>query len=712
MKKTFRLLVLILSLMMAACGGGGGGGGPVSANNANLSGLTVSDGTLSPAFNADTTSYSVEVAAGVASISVTPTAESGNASITVNGTAVTSGSASEDITLSTGANTITIIVTAEDGTTTKTYTITVTKLAPAEPSNNANLAGLTLSQGTLAPSFSANTTSYSAEVQYNIASLTVTPTAAGVNASITVNGTAVSSGSASGSITLNTGANTITVLVTAEDGTTTKTYTVTVTKLVEPSHNADLASLTLSQGTLSPVFSSATMTYTAEVPYGTASITVTPTAAGVSASITVNGTPVSSGTATNITLNTGANTITVLVTAEDGMTPKTYTVTVTVKASVIDLPRTGQTTCYDAAGAVISCGTTTGQGQDGALQKGVAWPDPRFTVASSGTGTVVTDNLTGLMWTGDPTLTPLCSGATTTLTWQGALDYVSCLNTNSYLGHNDWRLPNRKELRSLVNYGQTNSAAWLNTQGFSNVQAAHYWSSSTDVALSTALALFVNMNDGWAALHTKTTYNDYVWPVRSGQGAYASADLPRTGQTTCYDAAGAVISCATTTGQGQDGALQKGVAWPDPRFTVASSGTGTVVTDNLTGLMWAGDPTLTAPCSSATTTTWQGALDYAACLNANSYLEHNDWRLPNVNELESLVHAEFTKETTCSGACTTNAAWLNSLGFSNVQATHYWSSSTYASLKSVAWIVHMQIGYVPAFNKTDNYCVWPVRGGQ
>ena len=101
----------------------------------------------------------------------------------------------------------------------------------------------------------------------------------------------------------------------------------------------------------------------------------------------------------------------------------------------------------------------------------------------------------------------------------------------------------------------------------------------------------------------------------------ATLDLPRTGQTLCYDATGAEISC---TGTGQDGELQLGIEWPNPRFDAA----GGCVTDNLTGLMWVASPTITH-------TTWQGALDYANSLDLCGY---QDWRLPNVNELLSLVN--------------------------------------------------------------------------
>ncbi|MEJ7627581.1 MAG: cadherin-like beta sandwich domain-containing protein [Ferruginibacter sp.] len=97
-------------------------------------------------------------------------------------------------------------------------------------SNNADLSNLTLSSGLLSPTFTSNTTSYTASVANSVSSLTVTPTSSQASATITVNGIAVTSGSPSGSISLNVGTNTITTVVTAEDGITTKTYTVTVTR--------------------------------------------------------------------------------------------------------------------------------------------------------------------------------------------------------------------------------------------------------------------------------------------------------------------------------------------------------------------------------------------------------------------------------------------------------------------------------------------------
>jgi len=144
------------------------------------------------------------------------------------------------------------------------------------------------------------------------------------------------------------------------------------------------------------------------------------------------------------------------------------------------------------------------------------------------------------------------------------------------------------------------------------------------------------VNDKPLSLKGKQSFNTllslllllFSFPLTSFAG---SVQLPQTGQKTCYDINGVVILCP---GTGQDGDIQAGVAWPNPRFIDNSDGT---VTDQLTGLMWTQDGNAPGPavCSPAITKTWQGALDYVACLNTNAYLGYTDWRLPNVNELES-----------------------------------------------------------------------------
>ncbi|MCX6185832.1 MAG: cadherin-like beta sandwich domain-containing protein [Bacteroidetes bacterium] len=209
----------------------------VYSNNANLSALSLSNGTLSPNFNLSTISYTTSVANSISSITVTPTKLDANASIQVrvNGgtyASVISGSASSSLSLNVGSNTLDVKVTAQDGSTIKTYTITLSRLA----SNNSNLSALTISSGTLTPSFIASTFSYSVSVINSVSSVTVTPTKSDANATIQVrinNGsyTTVVSGSSSSALALNVGSNTVDAKVTAQDGTTIQTYTITVSRL-------------------------------------------------------------------------------------------------------------------------------------------------------------------------------------------------------------------------------------------------------------------------------------------------------------------------------------------------------------------------------------------------------------------------------------------------------------------------------------------------
>jgi len=341
------------------------------------------------------------------------------------------------------------------------------------------------------------------------------------------------------------------------------------------------------------------------------------------------------------------------------------------------LPRTGQTTSYAA-------------GDDGAIQAGVAWPSPRFTDNGDQT---ITDRLTGLMWTkdaGTPTV-GACSGGTKT--WQDALDYVACLNSNEYLGHNDWRLPNINELKSLVKADQANLYTWLGAQGFTNVQAEFYWSSST-YAIDTIGAWLIHMCLGYVNFNVVKSYSFYVWPVRDEQHGIIS--LPKTGQTTSYAA-------------GDDGAIKAGVEWPSQRFVDSGDQT---ITDKLTGLMWTKDSDAPGPsaCNPETTKTWQAALNYVACLNSNNYLGHNDWRLPNINELKSLINVGQTN----------SASYLTTEGFTNVQPDYYWTSTSVATDTAHAigtnraWGVSLWTGYVENGNKDssgDLLYVWPVRGG-
>ena len=158
------------------------------------------------------------------------------------------------------------------------------------------------------------------------------------------------------------------------------------------------------------------------------------------------------------------------------------------------IPKTGQSVSYRTR-------------DDGGLQTGVAWPTPRFTVITTGAAQTVLDNLTGLEWVKAPHSLSGNSGATN---WNVAVDFC---NNLVYAGPSSWRLPSRKELMSLMDYGQY-SPALPAGHPFAGVQS-YYWS-GTSVAGYTAGAWSADMAGGDEFNFDKASYY-YVWPVRGGQ---------------------------------------------------------------------------------------------------------------------------------------------------------------------------------------------------
>jgi len=297
----------------------------VASSNDKLALLKISKGIFAPAFSAGNLSYTDAVGNLISSVTVTPTAADPTATIQVNGTTVASGTASKPINVPFGTSTINVKVTAQNGTTSQTYTIAVSRPA----NSNADLSSLKMSSGRFSWPFDRNVTSYTDTVGNVKTTVKVIPTTLDTGARVTVNGIPVISGTESSPVSLAFGHNTILVKVAAEDGKTTKTYTVTVTRTGTANSVDNLSSLKMSKGIFSPTFASATTSYTDAVGNTITSVTVTPTTTDPTATVKVNGTVVASGTASGaINLAVGANAVNVVVTASDGTTTKTYTVTV------------------------------------------------------------------------------------------------------------------------------------------------------------------------------------------------------------------------------------------------------------------------------------------------------------------------------------------------------------------------------------------------
>lgn len=163
------------------------------------------------------------------------------------------------------------------------------------------------------------------------------------------------------------------------------------------------------------------------------------------------------------------------------------------------------------------------------------------------------------------------------------------------------------------------------------------------------------------------------------------APVPQTGQTVSY-------------ALGDDGDLQKGVPWPEPRFTEYEDGT---VTDNLTGLVWTKNTNIYG------VKPWCQAI--ASC-NSSSEGGHTDWRLPNVRELQSLL--DYRGENQYSMLPVGHPF----IGIGISQTFFYWSSTSYSP--DEAWTISFENGHIyphPRNCSPDDptgYLVWCVRGGE
>ena len=176
-----------------------------------------------------------------------------------------------------------------------------------------------------------------------------------------------------------------------------------------------------------------------------------------------------------------------------------------------------------------------------------------------------------------------------------------------------------------------------------------------------------------------------------------------TGQTQCWNSSGTLVACA---GTGHDGELQTGLA-----RAYTDNGDGTI-SDERTGLTWeklADDGSIH---DKDTLYTWSDALAVkVAGLNTMAFAGHNDWRLPNVNELQSIVSYGASSpavgpvfNTACAPACTV-------LTCSCTRFDLHWTSTSYQNFTQYAWFVHFADGDLNSNFKTTPARVRAVRGG-
>ncbi len=426
---------------------------------------------------------------------------------------------------------------------------------------------------------------------------------------------------------------------------------------------------------------------------------ITPTVtAGQTYFIIVDGYSGASGTFALKVAPPGASSTTTTSTS----TTSSSTATTTTLMTACRLPATGQTTCWNSSGAVISC---AGTGEDGELRKGAP-----LTYVDNGDGTV-TDVNTGLMWeklSHDGTV----HDDHNTYTWTNAFAHVATLNRTNFAGHADWRLPNVRELLSIVTYQNliptvtpafdNRCSSGCDVTRCSCTFSGDTWTSTSETA-SPSRQWFVDFQDAQvgAGLEGGTG------PARAVRDTSTGCPLPATGQTTCWNSSGNVISCA---GTGQDGELRRGAP-----LAYADNGNGTV-TDLNTGLVWeklSDDGTVH---DKDNTYTWANAFTgHVAALNAARFAGYTDWRLPNVRELQSIVNYQSSNPMVSSAFKTNCAPGCPATGCSCTASGNYWSSTSSVSSPSRAWFVSFRYGNVDAFNSSGSKSVAAfvraVRGG-
>jgi hypothetical protein len=343
-------------------------------------------------------------------------------------------------------------------------------------------------------------------------------------------------------------------------------------------------------------------------------------------------------------------------------------------ADAYTLPDTGQSWCYNDEAETdygLCTDDTTDIGQDAMFEIN----PPSLTDNDNG---AITDNNTGLMWTKCAAGKNFysCSGSATNYNWFEAnglhddtynssdINVCGALRTANY---SDWRLPTKKEIMSIFNYDTSNPA--LDETFFPNMTddpSYYLWTSTTSAHWDKV---------GWAAdyLHGEMVHS------RKPDSEYYESN----GYVLCVRGGQTITQTFTDNGD----------------YTV---------TDNRTGLTWqkcSSGQTADSACSgSATTSTWVNALSYCNDLTLGS-VYFNDWRLPNIKELESL-----SDDTLWAPSINTSYFPNNPSAY----PSNYWSSTTYFAMPGAAHVVDFRFGIVDDISKDGSYYpgyVRCVRGG-
>ena len=291
----------------------------------------------------------------------------------------------------------------------------------------------------------------------------------------------------------------------------------------------------------------------------------------------------------------------------------------TLRYPIVD---SGQTVCYSASAEIAAPAPGADfYGQD-AQHSG---NQPSYTLSAD--GFTVTDNVTGLVWqqTTDTNEDGVIDYADE-MTWDEAVAYPAALNAKKYGGFDDWRLPSIKEAYSLILFVGTDPDPM-----------------GTD---TTGLTPFID-TDYFAFGYGDTKAGERIIDTQYASSTkYVSTTM--NGAETMFGvnfADGRIKGYGLKMGDGTVKKFSVQCVRGNPAYGTndfADNGDGTV-TDKATGLMW-------AQTDSGKGLDWQQALAWVQEMNAQTYLGRNDWRLPDVKELQSLIDYTRSPDTTQSAA--------------------------------------------------------------
>ncbi len=290
------------------------------------------------------------------------------------------------------------------------------------------------------------------------------------------------------------------------------------------------------------------------------------------------------------------------------------------------------------SGQTTSYTTTPGEDSDYSINP------PSYTDNGNGT---TTDNVTGLMW-------QKADGGEMTIS-NALLFAQTNLNPANFAGYNDWRMPTIHELISILNNDRSNPALDTN-----------YFTSPGPVAFNEVY--------WWSRDQLHNGTNQWCANAGGGKGPKPISETVSAGGTLNYRVRGVRGAPAPATNS--------------PIHHLVNNGNGTI-TDSDSGLTW-------QQAEIGATTDWTNALIYAEGLVLGGF---QDWRLPNLKELESL-----NDETLTNPSIDTNY-------FPGAKSARYWSSTAQNNNPTNAWFNEFIAGITSQASRTTAYWVRAVRGG-